>query len=363
MLRPIGLALRAERTNMSKRILLMLLIGALLTIPALIPAQGTLQKTAINFPTRSGASWPMFIAKEGNYYQKYGLDVNLAFGAGTVGVAMISSGEAGMTNSSMEQALQASSRDPNALVMMGSTLNRGMFALMVPDKIKSAKELKAKRIAVSQIGDAPYNYTVAMLAKFGLKPRDVQWIPVGTDATARAVALTSGRADGTLLTAPSYFALEKQGFKMVANMADFNDIYASTVYLFTRKTVMANPELPEKIIKAQTEAIKRFYDDKAFAVKAYLAYDKQSQADVERIYDMIAKSQQLERVPYVMAAAIKSVMDQANSEAATQLKDFDPRKVIDNSVVDKLVKEGFFEKTFGPSIKSEIDKKSKAAFR
>ena len=41
-----------------------------------------LQKITINFPARSGGSWPMFIAKEGGYYQKYGLDVNLVFGAG-----------------------------------------------------------------------------------------------------------------------------------------------------------------------------------------------------------------------------------------------------------------------------------------
>ena len=338
-------------------------VAVILLVPVLVAAQQPLQKTAINFPTRSGASWPMFIAKEGGYYQKYGLDVSLEFGAGTIGVAMISSGDAAMTNSSMEQALQASSRDPNLLVMMGSTLNKGMFALMVPTKTNSAKELKSKRIAVSQIGDAPYNYSVALLAKFGIKPRDVQWVPVGTDANARALALTTGRADGTLLTAPAYFALEKQGYKAIANMADYNDIYASTVYLFTRKTVAANPKLPEAIIKAQAEAIKRFYDDKAFAVKAYMAYDKQSQSDVERIYDMIAKSNQLERVPYVMTAAIQSIMNQANAETATQLKAVDPRKVVDNSVVDRLVKEGFFEKTFGPGIKSEQEKKAKAALK
>jgi ABC-type nitrate/sulfonate/bicarbonate transport system substrate-binding protein len=348
---------------MSKRILFTLLIAAILIVPAFLAAQQALQKTAINFPTRSGASWPMFIAKEGGYYQKYGLDVNLAFGAGTIGVAMISSGEAAMTNSSMEQALQASSRDPNSLVLMGSTLNRGAFALMVPNKINNAKELKGKRIAVSQIGDAPYNYSVALLGKFGIKPRDVQWVPVGTDVNARAVALTTGRADGTLLTAPTYFALEKQGFKMLANMGDYNDIYASTVYLFTRKTIAANPKWPEAIIKAHAEAIKRFYDDKAFAVKAYQAYDKQSAEDVGRIYDMLAKTNQLERVPYVLAPAIQSIMGQANSEAATQLKDFDPHKVVDNSVVERLVKEGFFEKTFGPGIKSEQDKKAKAAYK
>jgi hypothetical protein len=92
---------------------------------------------------------------------------------------------------------------------------------------------------------------------------------VGTDANARAVALTTGRADATLLTAPAYFPLEKQGYKTIANMADFNDIYASTVYLFTRKTMTANPKLAESIIKAHAEAIKRFYEDKAFAIKAY----------------------------------------------------------------------------------------------
>src|SRR5262245_46170576 len=254
---------------MLKRILYTVLIAAILVSPALI-AQGQLQKTAINFPTRSGASWPMFIAKEGGYYQKYGLDVNLAFGAGTIGVARISSGEAAMTNSSMEQALQASSRDPNSLVLVGSSLNRGMFALMAANAVTSPKELKSKRLAVSQIGDAPYNYTVALISKFGLKPRDVQWIPVGTDANARAVALTSGRADATLLTAPAYFPLESQGYKAIANMGDFPDIYASTVYLLTRKAVAANPKLPEALIKAHTEAIKRFYDDKPFAVKAYL---------------------------------------------------------------------------------------------
>src|SRR5499427_3553628 len=348
---------------MKKTILFTLLVVVIVVLVPSFMAQGQLQKTAINFPTRSGASWAMFIAKEGGYYQKYGLDVNLAFGAGTIGVAMISSGDAAMTNSSMEQALQAGSRDPNSLVMLGSTLNRGMFALMAPNKINSPKELKGKRVAVSQIGDAPYNYSVALLGKFGIKPRDIQWVPVGTDANARAVALTTGRAEATLLTAPAYFAIEKQGYKTIANMADYSDIYASTVYLFTRKTVAANPKLPEAIIKAQTEAIKRFYEDKAFAVKAYMAYDKQNSADVERIYDMIAKSNQVERIPYVMGAAIKSITDQANAEAATQLKDFDAHKVVDNSVIDRLVKEGFFEKIFGSGIKSEQEKKSKAAFR
>ena len=322
-----------------------------------------LRKIKINFPTRSAASWPMFIAKEGGYYAGNGLDVELVFGSGPLGVAQISSGEAAMTNSSMEQALQASARDAS-LVLMGSSLNKGMFSLMASKNFTSVPQLKGKRFAVSQIGDAPYNYTLALLKKFSLTARDVEWIPVGTDATARATALVSGRADATLLTAPQYFRVEEKGFTNLANLADYDDVYASTVYLFTKAAVAADPKLPEQIIKAHAEAIKRYYDDKAFAVKAYLAYDeKQDPADIERIYDWNTQRNLMERIPYVLASAITAIKDQADSQTATQIRNFDVKSVIDNSVVDRLVKEGYFEQLFGAAIKEEIDRKSSLAFR
>lgn len=347
---------------MFRRNSLPILIAVIALTLSLSAQQTPLQRVAINYPTRSAGSWPMFIAKEGGYYQKYGLDVNLVFGAGNIGVAMIVSGEAVMTNSSMEQALQASSRD-GSLVSMGSVLNKGPFSLMAAKGIASVKDLKGKRLAVSQVGDAPYNYTLALLGKFGLTARDVQWIPVGTDATARATALVGGRADATLLTAPQYFRVEEQGFTNLANLSDFDDVYASNVYLFKKTTIAANPKLPEQIIKANAEAIQRFYADKAFAIKAYIAYDKQSEADVARIYDANFKQNLLERIPYVMASAVAATKEQADSQQATQIRNFDIKTVVDNSVIDRLVREGFFEKLFGAGIKAEIDRKSKLAFR
>ena len=48
-----------------------------------------LQKITINFPTRSASSWPIFIAKQGGYYQKYGLDADVVFGVHPAGIAMV----------------------------------------------------------------------------------------------------------------------------------------------------------------------------------------------------------------------------------------------------------------------------------
>jgi ABC-type nitrate/sulfonate/bicarbonate transport system substrate-binding protein len=344
---------------MKFRIWLGFLIAALFAASA--PAQ---QKITINYPNRSGSNWPLFLAKEGGYYQKYGLDVTLTFGVMPAGVAMLVNGEAQMVNSSLEQLMAAASKD-GSMALVGSSLNRGVFALMAAKNIGSIKDLKGKRIAIGQVGDAPYGYLLALLSKSGLSARDVNWVPVGTDVSGRAAALTSGRVEATLLTAPAYFKVEEAGFKTLANLAEHPEIFASTVYMMKKSVVAADPKLPEKLIQAQAEGIKRFYEDKTFAVQTFLKYDPMAKADeVARVYDLYAKPQAFERVPFVLAPAVKSVIDQqSDPQLAAQMKAYDFHKVIDNSYVERLVKDGFFEKTFGAGIKAEQDRKAKTAFK
>src|SRR5207248_8560873 len=134
-------------------------------------------------------------------------------------------------------------------VILGSPYRKSLFALMANNRFLNVQQLKGKRIGVSQIGDAPYNYAVGLLAKSGLTPRDVEWIPLGSDVNGRAAALIGRRVDATMLTAPVYFRLEQQGFKSLANTSDYDDIYAPVVYLFKRSLVAADPKLPELLIK------------------------------------------------------------------------------------------------------------------
>jgi len=348
---------------MTGRACFVVLLPAVLLVRA-TPAQPVpLQKVTINYATRTGTTWPLYIAKDGGYFQKYGLDANLVFGVHPAGIAMVVSGQAIMTNYPLEQAMIASSRD-GSLVMVGSPYRKSLFALMAGKNIASVRALKGKRVGVSQIGDAPYNYAVALLGKFGLAPRDVEWVPIGTDVNGRAAALISGRVDATMLTAPVYFRLEEQGYKSLANTSDYDDIYAPTVYLFKRSTMQANPQIAELLIKAHTEAIKRYYDDKAFALSAYLKFTPEDPAELARVYDRYAKTNTFERVPYISAAAVQYMIDHpVDAEVGAQLKKFDFHRVIDNSTVDRLVREGFFEKVFGAGIKQEEDRKAETAFR
>jgi ABC-type nitrate/sulfonate/bicarbonate transport system substrate-binding protein len=342
------------------RILALTIISAL-AMATRAPAQ--LSEITINYPTISGSSWPMFLAKEGGYYEKYGLDAELVFGVHPAGVAMIVSGDAQMTIYTLEQSMIASSRD-GSLVFMGTPFKKSLFALMSRSEITSVADLRGRRIAVSQIGDAPYNYTSGILSKFGLTARDVRWFPVGTNANGRASALAGGRVDATLLTAPAYYSLEEMGYRSLANLHDYDDLYAPTVYLFTKKTVEANPDLPELMIKAHAEAIKRFYDDKDFAVDTYLEYDPLiERGDVERMYEGYHDGDTFERIPYIPAAAVQYVLDNAaDPNLVTQMRRFDFNEVIDQSVINRLIQEGFFVGLFGEEVLAEQDAKAPLAF-
>ena len=63
-----------------------------------------------------------------------------------------------------------------------------------------------------------------------------------------------------------------------------------------------------------------------------------------------------------MAPAVKAIVSQqVDPRIAADLKAFDFHKIVDNTIVDRLVKDGFFQKLFGPGIKAEEQSKAKLA--
>ena len=319
------------------------------------------QKVIAMIGARSGASWPLWLAKEGGYYRKQGLDVELVFAVHPAPMAAVISGQATMTSTGADLAVLAAAKDPS-LTLNGSFLNKGSFAMISAKNINRMEQLAGKKIGVGRIGDPPYHMSVSLLNKAKLTPKDVQWVSVGADAATRAAALQSGQIDAALVTAPSYFRLEAAGYPVLALVSDFEDIYVSTYHLFRKEILSSSPRLAEGFIKAHAEAIKRFYDDKAFAVQTFLKYGAaRDQQDGNKVYDLFSKSRSFEPIPYILKDSVKAAVER-QSRAQPELKQFDWGKVIDNGIVDRLVKEGFFLQLFGPSVRELQQRRRAQAF-
>ena len=332
--------------------------GGLLAVPA-ARAQAP-RKLAISYPTRSGASWPLWIAKNGGYYQKHGFEASLEFGVHPAGIATLVSGQAQMINYGIEQVLAAVVREPS-MVMMGSTLNKGSFALVANASIAKTADLKGKRIGVGRLGDVLYIYTLEMLHKSGLGTRDVQWVSTGTDASARVSMLMGGQIDAFLVPAPAYFKLEAQGVRVLDLIANHADIFVSTALVFKKSWVAENKDAPLRLTMAHAEAIKRFYDDKAFAVETYRAFDPQDKALVERLYDIYVGKDILDRVPLLSHAAVQSAAGRLEADIPA-VKGFDFKQVVDMGAVRRLIGEGYFQKLFGAGVRDEEERKLKASY-
>ena len=334
--------------------------AAALSMHPTLWAQAAMTKAMAVYPSRGAPSWPLWIAQHTGIFKRNGLDVDLKFGVHPAGMAAMVGGEAQFTVYNVEQLLIAAVREP-ALIMMGSYLNRGAFGMVARKDIKTLKDLKGKRIGVGRVGDPPYVYTVEMLNKVGIASTHVQWVNTGADSNTRSAMLVNGQIDAALLVSPSYFRLTDNGsFNLLANLLD-SDINISTALAFSKKAIAANPALPELILKSSSEAVKLLYEDKASAVAAFRAFDPQStESDVLRSWEMYTKAKAYERIPLVTHLAIKANADRIAPEIPA-VRNLNVALAVDNSVVKKLINEGFFLKLYGPDIKAVQDAKLKDA--
>jgi ABC-type nitrate/sulfonate/bicarbonate transport system substrate-binding protein len=306
----------------------------------------------------SGASWPLWIAEDARLYAKYGLDVELVYAVHPAPIVAVITGQAAMTSSGSDPALLAAAKDPS-LVVLGGFMNKGSFAMIGSKTATDMKQLAGKKIGIGRVGDPPYHMAVSLLRKHGYTPRDVQWVSVGVDAATRAAALQSGQIDAALITAPAYFRLQAAGLPVLAVLMDYDDIYISTYYLFRRDALTKERATAIAFIKAHAEAIKRFYDDKTLATEIMIKYGgTRNSDDAGRVYDLYRKSRVLEPIPYALKGSVDAVVERQDPE----LKGVDFSKVIDNSLIDQLVKEKYFESVFGPSIREEQQRKQALAF-
>lgn len=337
-----------------------LVVGLLVAAAGPALAEAKLKDVTIVYPTPGSTSWPLWFAKDGGYFEKYGLNVKVELAMHPAGPAAVASGEALTTNLGLDSAMLGAMKG-DQYVLIASPLHKGQFVILADKKVPNVQALANMRIAVGRVGDPPYHYGLAMLEALKVPTQNINWVSAGTPPQ-RALAVKNGLADAGLLTPPDYYKLVDEGFKVVANLADLPDVPVATTYMFQRKVYEQQPELIEAVLKAHVEGVKRFYEDKAWAMNVIKSHSHVDPQYLSRLYDDTAKAKVLERVPYVSAKSINAIIERGKEQTPAMAK-FDFHKAIPAGPMDKLIASGFFEKLYGPSIKAELDAARAGSYR
>jgi ABC-type nitrate/sulfonate/bicarbonate transport system substrate-binding protein len=131
--------------------------------------------------------------------------------------------------------------------------------------------------------------------------------------------------------------------RALLNAFDMDIPFAMNVMAVTREFLQKNPDTVERVIKAYIEAVGAMNHDKEATLKVLAKYFKRSDPNfLDETYSLVTKF--TEKTPRVDTRNVATVLE-FEPVKGVDAETLTP-KVIDNSVVDKLTKDGFIEKVF-----------------
>ncbi len=270
----------------------MRIVGRLLTISLVfwIGVASAADKITVGLTSLSPSAMPIYVAKEKGFFEAEGLEVQIpVFRSGTENTQAVVAGEVQIAFGSITEVFNLKKAKLDGRYFWGIS-NFMPFRLYAHPSIKSAQDLKGKKLAISNFGAQSDYLTQFTLRHFGVEPiKEAAILPIGS-TPARYAALKSGRVDATIMWFPQTLIAEKDGFKM---LVDLNDLIPDWGYLgyYARSDYLKNHrETVIRYLRAHTRGVREVRANPQAGIEMLKKYLKYDQDTAEAGYKEFVKS-------------------------------------------------------------------------
>jgi ABC-type nitrate/sulfonate/bicarbonate transport system substrate-binding protein len=183
-----------------------------LSIPASIVAQ-TEPIRVIYYPPWNISKLPMYLARDHRIFERHGLKIAWTNpGSNEKLLAALKKGDADIAVASANHIVYNNASGGAPMLLVGNT-GYNYSAFFADALIKSAADLKGKRIGSGEPGSTPDQLTRLALRKLGIDPeKDVTLVHFDEGRnTDRVRSLLEGNVAGMMVTAETMYELEKTG--------------------------------------------------------------------------------------------------------------------------------------------------------
>ena len=159
------------------------------------------------------------------------------------------------------------------------------YTFVVTSGIRSAEQVKGKKIGISRFGSNT-DYVVRLaLNQFSLTPNDVQIIQVG-GSQARLVALQSGAIQATVLSPEEALVAQKLGFGVLLDFIEKGIEFPHVNFVAREDYLETQPQTVRAFMKAYVETVRYYKTHRTEAVKKIMALSKLPERQMaEVVYD------------------------------------------------------------------------------
>ena len=226
-----------------------------LVIPAAKAAELPVVRLAhAAFNEKVAALW---IGVEQGFFRKHGAEVQLLYiRTGPLTIAAMTSGEIQMAYTIPAGVLSAAAGGMD-LAIFGGIVNKAEGDLLVAPSIRTAEDLKGKKVGVQSIGGGIWSQTMLALEHLGLEPtRDkINVMVIGGDQSTIAQALATGTIDAAYLGYAFSSQLKGKGFRVLLDLGKAPIPYQGLALIGRVSYLKQNQAIADSILRGVLDAV------------------------------------------------------------------------------------------------------------
>jgi NitT/TauT family transport system substrate-binding protein len=190
-----------------------------------------------------------YISRDTGLFRKYGLDARLVvFQAGSLLAQASMAGEVKISMIAGPVSIASRSAGSDSIIV-AALINTVPYKMIVAKGITRSDQLKGKKIGISRFGSSTDTAVRLFLAKFALSAdKDVVLVQAGEQGN-RFAALVAGTLDATIVGVPLDITAQKQGYPVLADLAQLQIPYPQAIVETTDRVVRDEPQLVKSYLK------------------------------------------------------------------------------------------------------------------
>jgi ABC-type nitrate/sulfonate/bicarbonate transport system substrate-binding protein len=228
-------------------------------------------------------------------------------------------------------------------VLVDSWVNVFPYKVMALKEIAKVEDLKGKTGHVgAPFGTIPDTALRFALTKLKLEPdKDVKLVQnASADPATILAAMDRGDVQFGILAPPFDRVAEKRGYRTLLALPDLGIPWQQNGEWLPRSYLNSNRDNVVRYVKAIVDSIKFYFEQKEKTVTYLTEFIGGNREDVEYAYEAFAKW--TDRNPRPKAETIRTTLE-AVKKNTPKAASADPASFIDTSIVDQLVKEGYYK--------------------
>ena len=315
---------------------------SILSLSALSAQEKRADRLRVGGGSASATQMALWLAKDGNFYDKHGLNVEaISIPGSSLALQAMLSGELPVIQLGGAASIQANLAGADT-VIIATIVKKLLFWVYAVPGINGMEDLKGKVFGVTRFGTLSDLASRIALRAHGIEPdRDITMVQTGGPAEGLS-AMAAGKITAAALTPPGTLQARKLKFKLLFDLTKMDAEYHINGVVTTRKFLRSNEDIVRRFLRAYVEGAARGQKDKNFALKVIGKYFRTEDREIlEESYETTIKSN-FAIPPYPSIAGVATLIQELEKQNP-KAKGAKPEEFADGRLMRELEQSGFIK--------------------